>query len=121
MQAETFARLEAEAGRIAAGMEGGKGALRIVRKPVTDTGNMVVTHRLAISKGRTGEDPFAAAYRAAGFTMKTLAKKLRIPRSLLSMYRLPGGRPCPRGRAAKVKELIGWPDDAAHWPNDLTS
>jgi hypothetical protein len=92
-------------------------------RDVTAAGNvttdMVTTHRIAISKGRS-KDPFIAAIRERGFTLRSLAKRIGCPHSLLSMYRsqtVP--RPCPWPRAAQIEKLTGWPADLAHWPNGL--
>lgn len=85
------------------------------------TGNMVTDRRLAISKGRTGKDPFATAYRAKGLTLKALAKKVGCSRPLLSMHRAAeDGRPIPRARAEEIEKLIGWPADVRHWPNGIS-
>lgn len=79
--------------------------------------SMVSEHRVAISKGRTPRNPFMAKVQASGLTLRSLADKLKVPVSLLSMYRTGGGRPIPRDRAERIAKLTGWPADLAHWPN----
>lgn len=74
--------------------------------------------RLAISRGAAPDDAFMKKARKAGYTMTSLAKKIGIPVSLLSMYRK-GLRPCPQERADRIEELTQWPADGKHWPGGL--
>ena len=87
-----------------------------------NSNNMHADHRLAISEGAKN-DPFSKAIRAAKptkFTQNTLAKAVRIPASLLSMYRK-GLRKIPLSRAKEIQALTGWPADAKHWPGGIVS
>lgn len=82
-------------------------------------------HRLALSAGRPGaSSAFLKAIRKAGYTLNSLAKKLGVSPSLLSMHRRakadPNARPIPEARAREIEALTGWPADAAHWPAGLT-
>lgn len=81
--------------------------------------SMNTVHRVAISQGRTPKNPFMAKVGAAGLTLRSLAKRLDVQVSLLSMYRMKDGRPIPRARAERIAALTGWPADAAHWPNGI--
>lgn len=75
---------------------------------------------LAISEGsKGGKDPFLAAIRARGYTLRSLAAKVGCPPSLLSMQRK-GDRPIPGERAAKIEKLTGWPATAKAWPGGLS-
>lgn len=87
------------------------------RKP---GGNMVTDRRLAISEGRTGKDRFAAAYRAKGYTLRSLAEKVGCSHPLLSRCRKSGGEPIARRWADKIATLIDWPADKAHWANGIS-
>ena len=91
------------------------------------TGPMVDDHRIAISAGRSKQergkkdpDPFIATLNEAGYSLRSLAPELGIKPATLSAHRKaknePNSRPIPRDRAAKIKALTGWPDDARHWP-----
>lgn len=85
------------------------------------TSEMQLARRLAISRGRAPKDEFRKAIREAkprGYTLDSLATKIGISGTLLTMYRK-GTRPCPTERAAKVQQLTGWPADAKHWPGGL--
>lgn len=97
------------------------GSLPKVTRPSTLTGNMVTDRRLAISKGRTGKDPFATAYRTKGFTLRSLAEEVGCSHTMLSMHRaVVDGRPIPRDRADAIAALIPWPADLRHWPNGFS-
>jgi hypothetical protein len=95
--------------------------LRAVPSASTVTGNMVTDRRLAISKGRTGKDKFAAAYRKAGYTLRSLAAAVGCSHTMLSMHRTDSDRKIPRERAEAIAELIDWPADRAHWPHGFAS
>lgn len=74
---------------------------------------------IAISAGRSGRDPFLAAIRAKGYTLRSLAETLDCQHSLLSMQRK-GERPIPYERARAIEKLTGWPAKASHWPGGLS-
>ncbi len=84
------------------------------------SGNMVTDRRLAISKGRTGKDKFASAYRAKGYTLRSLAEKVGCSHTMLSMHRAEDGRPIPQERAEEIAKLLDWPADKSHWPNGIS-
>lgn len=72
---------------------------------------------------RRSDDPFVKAIRNAkpkGFTQNGLAKKLKIPASLLSMYRSKQ-RQIPQARADEIEALTGWKADLQHWPGGIVS
>lgn len=100
-------------------------ALRVHSSSVnTRSEQMQIENRIAISKGRSegSTDPFMAAIRAVkprGYTLRSLAKRVGTPASLLSMQRK-GDRPIPRARAEEIAKLTGWPADAKHWPGGLS-
>jgi hypothetical protein len=92
--------------------------------------SMVQARRLAISAGLAKGDEFIiyigdAKREAEGhkrYSLRSLAKALDIPPSLLSMYRSrKNGRACPTSRAKRIERLTGWPAESVHWPNGLTS
>ena len=68
----------------------------------------------------SSEDPFVKAIRAKGITQNDLARKLKIPPSLLSMYRR-GVRRIPAERALEIQRLTGWTADAKHWPGGIVA
>lgn len=80
--------------------------------------SMQTVHRVAISQGRA-KTPFQAKLGEADLTLRSLAKRLGVPVSLLSMYRAKDGRPVPRDRAERIEKLTGWPADDKHWPNGI--
>jgi hypothetical protein len=86
--------------------------------------SMENVHRIAISKGRTGKDPFALTYQTKGFTLRSLAAALEVSPATLAAHRRPKSetnhRPIPESRAARVFELTGWPADARHWPAGIS-
>ncbi len=86
-------------------------------KQSKQTMELSTEHRMAISKGRVGKDPFMAAIRP--HTMTSLAKALGVSKSILSRNRT--DRPCPRARAERIAELTQgrWPADRKHWPTGL--
>lgn len=96
-----------------------------VHRPSVNTGSkqMQLESRLAISKGRSA-DPFIETIRAAkpkGFTLRSLALKLKCSVSLLSMQRRDKDpRPIPAERAKEIEDLTGWPADKKHWPGGLS-
>ncbi len=82
----------------------------------TVVASMETDHRLAISKGRSssGDKKFNAALAAAGYSITSLAERLKVDKSTLSRYRN-GRRKTPREVADRVSKLIGWPADS--WPD----
>lgn len=89
----------------------------------TRSEQMQLESRIAISKGRSA-DPFIEVIRSVkpkGFTLRSLAKRLKCSVSLLSMQRRADNpRPIPRDRAEEIEELTGWPADSKHWPGGLS-
>ncbi len=83
---------------------------------------METDHRLAISKGRSGtaDKKFTDALAKAGYSITSLAEKLKVDKSTLSRYRS-GIRETPRDVADRVAQLIDWPADSKHWPNLASS
>lgn len=79
---------------------------------------MNAEQRLNISRGQNPSDAWLRAVRKAKYTQNDLARELRIPPSLLSMYRK-GLRPIPVERAKKVASLIDWPATAKNWPGGI--
>lgn len=81
-------------------------------------------HKIALSASRAPRDRFIKAARDAGYTLRSLSKRLNVSPSTLSAHRVPktepNARPCPQSRADEIKKLIGWPADSAHWPAGLT-
>lgn len=77
------------------------------------------THRVNISAGRGGTDPFLKAIREKGYTLRSLAKKLDVSASMLSMNRRTHG--VPKARAEAIEKLTGWPADKKHWPAGILS
>lgn len=77
------------------------------------------THRLNISASRGGSDPFLRNIRAAGYTLRSLAKECGVSASMLSMNRRTHG--VPKARAEKIQALTGWPADRRHWPAGILS
>ena len=129
---EAAARLDIEAAALAAQSAAKANQARAYRElaakqgltglPIAGkaTGNMVTDRRLAISKGRTGLDKFAAAYRAKKLTLRSLAKKAGCSHALLSRARAENGQPIAQRWADKIATLIDWPADRAHWPNGIS-
>ncbi len=122
MQAETFARLEAEASRIAAGMESPTGALRISDDHATLATDMEAqTRQQRVSRARLDKSnrrhPFIAALVAKGLTVKVVAGELGYSRSTVqSWYDADkgNGRPIPRAAAEAIRAKYGVPLTAWH-------
>ena len=76
-------------------------------------------HRFNIAKGQGG-GRFASVITKAKFTQRTLAEKLGIPPSLLSMYRKEK-RAIPLSRAEEIERLTGWKATAKNWPGGIVS
>ena len=78
------------------------------------------SHKLSISRG-AGADAFRRKCNDAGLTQNALAKRLGISKGRLSQYRRTADpEAIPAKHAARIKSLIGWPDDAAHWPGGIS-
>ena len=84
-----------------------------------DGDDMTPTAKLNMSRSNT-DDPFVKACRAKKLTQNDVAKRLRIPASLLSMYRNKV-RKIPRDRAEAIERWTGWPADGDHWPGGIVS
>ena len=86
---------------------------------------MVPAHKLAIAKARAPKDPFVAAIVKRGYSIRSLAAEVGVSQATLQAHRRPrkdpNSRPIPQARAERVRELTGWPADAAHWPSGLAS
>jgi len=83
-------------------------------------------HRTAISAGqRRRDEAFGRAINKAGYSLRSLAAALEVSPAMLHAHRQPkaeaNSRPIPAARAERVRELTGWPDDAAHWPCGIAS
>ena len=92
------------------------------QKSSTVEGNVNATAKLNMSRRRS-DDPFVKTIRNAkpkGFTQNGLAKRLKIPPSLLSMYRTKQ-RQIPKHRADEIHALTGWPADLGGWPGGIVS
>lgn len=75
------------------------------------------TARLNMSRSNS-DDPFVKACRAKNLTQNDVAKKLKIPRSLLSMYRA-GVRRIPQDRAEAIEALTDWKATPKNWPGGI--
>jgi len=91
---------------------------------------MEAARRLAISQAKSPGDEFIAFISTGkergrpNYTLRSLAKALKISPTLMSMYRQPKtsatSRPIPHLRAKQVEKLTGWPADEKHWPGGIT-
>ena len=81
----------------------------------TRTVNTVLSsdHRVAISGGRAPKNKLAAAARAAGMSMRDLAKKVGVSVALLSMA-ASGNRSLKRQVAEQIERLTGY--RVSNWP-----
>ncbi len=87
--------------------------------------SMTSAHRIALSKSASDEaDRFGATVRAAGYTIRSLAKAVGVSPTILNFHRKPKGEknsvPIPQARADKIQELTGWKADARHWPAGIS-
>ena len=122
---DCFARAELRR-QLAAEMEGARVDASRLRSPsghgkvVTADMNIAPATKkrknLNISETRAPEDPFAAACRAAGYSMRSLAKKLRITPGSLFNYRA-GRRKAPPLLRQRIAQLIAFPDTPENWPH----
>jgi len=71
---------------------------------------------LNISETQAPEDPFAVACREAGYSIRSLAKKLGFKSHGTLFNYLAGERAVPRLVTKRIEKLIGWADTDEHWP-----
>ncbi len=76
--------------------------------------DMTGVHKVAISKGRSG-DALAVAARKAGLSVTGLAKRLGVSKALLSMARK-GDRSIKRPIADRIERLTGFAATVGNWP-----
>lgn len=121
---------EIEALEMRAKLAGGDRVLPVVNVLGVVNTSKGKARRLAISAGLAKGDEFISYIgdekrETEGhkrYSLRSLAKAIDIPPSLLSMYRSKkNGRACPASRAKRIERLTGWVANAAHWPNGLTS
>jgi hypothetical protein len=119
MRAFIASRLERARAREAAGTTGV--LHKRLRQASVNEPMMDKEHRLAISKGHSGDDDaFSKAIRAKGFSQNTLAKRVGLNQAVLSLHRR-SLRRIKRSKAEAIEKLTGWPADARHWPCGIVS
>lgn len=104
---------EAEVERLEAELRGVEG-LRPREHSSSVNRDMTGVHKVAISKGRSG-DALAVAARKAGMTVTGLAKRVGVSKALLSMGRT-GERSIKRDVCERIDALIGFAATAKNWP-----